>query len=74
MIYPGLLVILTPLFFGCVFHPILLCGILPGALVSGVQLAISMSNTGGAWDNTKKYIESGRFKDANGIVQAKKSE
>ena len=34
-------------------------GMLAGALVSGVQLAVSMSNTGGAWDNTKKYIEAG---------------
>ncbi len=33
-------------------------GLLTGALLSGVQLAISMSNTGGAWDNAKKYIES----------------
>lgn len=32
---------------------------LAGSLVSGVQLAVSMSNTGGAWDNTKKYIEAG---------------
>jgi len=34
-------------------------GVLSGALVSGVQLAISMSNSGGAWDNAKKYIEAG---------------
>lgn len=63
MILPGLLVTLTPLFFGILFHPLLLVGLLPGALLSGVQLAISMSNTGGAWDNTKKYIESGSYYD-----------
>merc|ERR1711981_1504472 len=34
-------------------------GLLLGALISGLQLAISMSNTGGAWDNSKKYIEAG---------------
>ena len=59
MILPGVLVLLTPLFFGLIFHPILVAGLLPGAFISGVALAISMSNTGGAWDNTKKYIESG---------------
>lgn len=59
MILPGILVLFSPLFFGIIFHPILVAGLLPGALISGVQLAISMSNTGGAWDNTKKYIESG---------------
>jgi Na+/H+-translocating membrane pyrophosphatase len=32
---------------------------LPGAIVSGVQMAVSASNTGGAWDNAKKYIEAG---------------
>ncbi len=59
MILPGMIVILTPLFFGILFHPILVVGLLIGSLMSGVQLAISMSNTGGAWDNCKKYIESG---------------
>lgn len=63
MILPGILVLLTPLFFGLIFHPILVAGLLPGAFISGVSLAISMSNTGGAWDNTKKYIESGQFSD-----------
>ncbi len=66
MILPGILVIATPIFFGVVFHPILVAGLLPGALISGVQLAISMSNTGGAWDNCKKYIESGEFIDHEG--------
>jgi inorganic pyrophosphatase len=66
MILPGVLVIVTPIFFGVLFHPILIAGLLPGALLSGVQLAISMSNTGGAWDNCKKYIESGDFFDYEG--------
>lgn len=66
MILPGVLVIVTPLFFGIFFHPILVAGLLPGSLLSGVQLAISMSNSGGAWDNCKKYIESGMFINKNG--------
>ena len=41
----------------------MLAGFLPGAIVSGVQLTISASNTGGAWDNAKKYIESGAMTD-----------
>ena len=61
MILPGILVIGTPIVFGVLFHPLLVAGLLPGALLSGVQLAISMSNSGGAWDNTKKLIESGTF-------------
>ena len=36
-------------------------GFLPGAIVSGVQMAVSASNTGGAWDNAKKYIEGGKM-------------
>lgn len=59
MIAPGLLVILSPLVAGLLFGKNCTAGLLSGALVSGVQLAISMSNTGGAWDNAKKYIESG---------------
>lgn len=37
-------------------------------------MAISAANTGGAWDNTKKYIEAGHYKDSNGVVHKKKSE
>jgi len=59
MILPGCLVILTPIVFGLGLGKNCTAGILLGALSSGIQLAISMSNTGGAWDNAKKYIEAG---------------
>ncbi len=59
MIAPGLLVILTPLIVGFLFGPQMLAGLLIGALVVGVMLAVSMANSGGAWDNAKKYIETG---------------
>lgn len=57
MIPPGALVMLSPIVIGTLFGTQALAGMLTGSLVSGVQLAISMSNTGGAWDNAKKYIE-----------------
>lgn len=59
MIAPGALVMLSPLIMGFLFGVQALAGMLAGALVSGVQMAISQSNTGGAWDNAKKYIEQG---------------
>ncbi|CEM01916.1 unnamed protein product [Vitrella brassicaformis CCMP3155] len=59
MIAPGALVILSPILFGLAFGRNCTAGLLVGALVSGIQLAISASNSGGAWDNAKKYIESG---------------
>ena len=61
MIAPGALVMITPLFVGFVLGTQALAGVLIGALVSGVQMAISSSNTGGAWDNAKKYIEAGKL-------------
>eukprot|EP00163_Fabomonas_tropica_P024825 TRINITY_DN4277_c0_g3_i3.p1 TRINITY_DN4277_c0_g3~~TRINITY_DN4277_c0_g3_i3.p1 ORF type:complete len:156 (+),score=55.13 TRINITY_DN4277_c0_g3_i3:37-468(+) len=61
MIAPGALVMLSPLVTGFLFGKNALAGLLAGALVSGVQMAISSSNTGGAWDNAKKYIEAGAF-------------
>jgi inorganic pyrophosphatase len=62
MVAPGLLVILTPFLVGVLFGPDAVSGLLAGIIVSGVQIAISFSNTGGAWDNTKKYIENGSHK------------
>ena len=65
MIAPGCLVLFSPILVGILFGKYTLAGLLPGALVSGVQMAISSSNTGGAWDNAKKYIERGGLKDKN---------
>jgi len=59
MLAPGALVILSPLVAGIGFGKNCCAGLLSGALVSSVQLAISMSNSGGAWDNSKKYISAG---------------
>ncbi|VAI81090.1 unnamed protein product [Triticum turgidum subsp. durum] len=67
MIPPGTLVMLTPLIVGTFFGVETLSGVLAGALVSGVQIAISASNTGGAWDNAKKYIEAGASEHAKSL-------
>jgi inorganic pyrophosphatase len=65
MVPPGVLVMGTPIIVGFLFGREALAGILAGQLVSGVQIAISASNTGGAWDNAKKHIESGQMGDEN---------
>ncbi len=59
MIIPGAMAVIVPLAVGILLGPAALGGMLAGALVTGVLLAIYMSNAGGAWDNAKKYIEGG---------------
>ncbi len=59
MILPGAIAVLSPLVIGMLLGTEALGGMLAGAVVTGVMLAIFMSNAGGAWDNAKKYIESG---------------
>jgi len=66
MFAPGALVMFTPLFFGYLCGTKCLAGVLIGALTSGVQMAISQSNSGGAWDNAKKYIEKGALGEGKG--------
>ena len=60
MVAPGVLVIGSPLLAGFIFGPNATAGVLAGAIVSGVQVAISQSNSGGAWDNAKKEVEAHR--------------
>jgi K(+)-stimulated pyrophosphate-energized sodium pump len=61
MLAPGLLAIIAPLAVGIIMGTEALGGMLAGALASGVLVAIMMANAGGAWDNSKKYIEEGHF-------------
>ena len=59
MIAPGVIAIAFPILVGMLLGPAALGGMIGGALAAGVLLAIMMANAGGAWDNAKKYIESG---------------
>ena len=61
MILPGILAAASPILLGLLLGTDALGGMLAGALLTGVLMAIFMSNSGGAWDNAKKYIEGGKF-------------
>lgn len=61
MMVPSLLVILVPVAFGLLFGVPAVFGLLAGGLSTGFSLAVFMANSGGAWDNAKKYIEEGHF-------------
>ncbi|MEM7136805.1 MAG: sodium-translocating pyrophosphatase [Myxococcota bacterium] len=74
MVLPGLLAILTPVAVGFLMKAEALGGLLAGVTVSGVLMALFMSNSGGAWDNAKKSFEGGGYKMTDGSVHPKGSE
>ncbi len=74
MLAPGALAILTPVVIGFTMGPEPLGGLLAGVTVSGVVMALFMSNAGGAWDNAKKSFEGGGYTMTDGTNHPKGSE
>jgi K(+)-stimulated pyrophosphate-energized sodium pump len=71
MIAPGLVAVATPIAVGLILGYQAVAGLLMVGTIAGVMLATVLNNGGGAWDNAKKYIESGQLKDDNGQVLGK---
>jgi len=65
MIFPSLLAIIVPMLVGVVLGPAGVIGLLTGGLGAGFVLAIFLANSGGAWDNAKKFVEEGNFGGKN---------
>jgi len=61
MIVPGTMAVVAPILVGFILGPEPLGGMLIGAIAAGFLLAVTMANSGGAWDNAKKYVEAGNF-------------
>ncbi|HEX7587416.1 MAG TPA: sodium-translocating pyrophosphatase [Anaerolineae bacterium] len=74
MVMPGLLAVITPIVVGVLLKAEAEAAMMMVGTITGIILATVMNNGGGAWDNAKKFIESGEFRDEKGNVQAKKSE
>jgi K(+)-stimulated pyrophosphate-energized sodium pump len=74
MILPGTVAVATPILVGLLLGHEAVAGMLMVGTIAGVLLATTLNNGGGAWDNAKKYIESGQLKDADGNVLGKGSD
>jgi K(+)-stimulated pyrophosphate-energized sodium pump len=74
MVLPGLVAVATPIIVGVLLGYQAVAGLLMVGTIAGVMLATVLNNGGGAWDNAKKYIESGNLLDENGVVLGKKTE
>ncbi len=74
MIAPGLVAVATPILIGVFLGYEAVAGMLMVGTISGVMLATVLNNSGGAWDNAKKYIEAGNLKDADGNILGKKTD
>jgi K(+)-stimulated pyrophosphate-energized sodium pump len=74
MVAPGLVAVATPILVGLILGYQAVAGLLMVGTIAGVMLATVLNNGGGAWDNAKKYIESGNLKDDAGNVIGKKTE
>ena len=73
MIAPGVVAVATPIMVGVLLGAEAVAGMLMVGTIAGVLLATVLNNGGGAWDNAKKYIESGNLKDDSGAVLGKKT-
>ena len=74
MIAPGLVAVATPIIVGLLLGAEAVAGMLMVGTIAGVMLATVLNNGGGAWDNAKKYIESGNLKDVAGNILGKKTD
>jgi K(+)-stimulated pyrophosphate-energized sodium pump len=74
MVAPGLVAVATPILVGVLLGYQAVAGFLMVGTISGVMLATTLNNGGGAWDNAKKYIESGNLKDVQGNILGKKTD
>ena len=72
MVLPGMIAVISPVLVGFILGKAALGGLLAGVTVTGVLMAIFMSNAGGAWDNAKKSFEGEGFTDSKGVLHPKK--